>query len=92
MMKHDRSQDVSGARPAVRPQPGHTIAVALLAMLLAAGGMNGATCSITPTTPGGSTGCNDSDSGAGGPIISTDDHIIGDASASVTVVEYEDFQ
>ncbi len=54
------------------------------ALLLAGAGMD---CQGN-VTPGG---C-DTSSTTGGPVILPTDHVLGDASAKVTVVEYLDFQ
>lgn len=58
---------------------------AVFALIFAAGGMDGASC--TPDPNGGGGG-----GGGSAPQIVPTDHILGDANAPVTVVEYADFE
>ncbi len=60
----------------------------MLVVLFTAGGMTGGNCfSVIPKPDGGGGG-----GPSGGPVILPTDHVIGDATANVTIVEYLDYQ
>lgn len=62
----------------------------LFAALFFAGGMSGGNCTISMPNPGGG---NPGGGGTtGGPQLLPEDHVLGDASASVIVFEYGDMQ
>ena len=65
----------------------HPGSAMLLVVLFVGSGMTDGNCQATMPPPGGPSG-----GPSGGPAILPDDHVIGDANAKVTVVEYEDFQ
>lgn len=60
----------------------------MFVVLLVAGGMSGGNCFSVIPQPDGSGGGGPS----GGPTILPTDHVIGNADASVTIVEYLDYQ
>ncbi len=61
----------------------------VMAIIFVASGTTGTNCNVTPGGNGGNGGGNN---GGVKPTILSSDHILGDASAEITVVEYADFQ
>ncbi len=61
---------------------------AMFVILFTTGGMSGGNCISIIPQPGGGGG----DGPSGGPAILPTDHVIGNADASVTIVEYLDYQ
>lgn len=74
-----------------RPASVYFLAVIAAGMFMAAGGMSGGTCNVTQP-PGNTNGNNNGNGNAGGPQITSSDHVLGSASAPVTVVEYSDLE
>ncbi len=86
-MTHSSDTQGSSWRAARRDGHGSFGWAILFVCLFVAAGMNGSDCEETPvpcTGDGGGT--------AGGPEVLSDDHVLGDADAPVTVFEYGDFQ
>ncbi len=79
----------TGHRPLRRPRCPWPVKAALIVLLAAGTGMTGGTCTDTLPPPGGGNG------GNGGPNLVQlvdDDHILGDPTAALVVVEYDDLQ
>lgn len=74
-----------------RPASVYLLATAAAAMFMAAGGMTGGSCNV-PQPPGNSNGNGNGTGNTGGPQITSSDHVLGNASAPVTVVEYSDLE
>lgn len=76
-----------------RPASVYLLAVTAAGMFLATGGMSGGTCNVNLNPPGNNNGNNNGNSNTGGgPQITASDHVLGNANAPVTVVEYSDLQ
>ncbi len=75
-------------RLGLRPLRGYARAVPLFVIVFFATGMDGGSCADPVTPPDG----NGNGNGSGGPTILSSDHILGSATAPLTVVEYLDFQ
>jgi hypothetical protein len=71
-----------------RPRRKYARAVPLFVIVFIASGMDGGSCAGPVIPPNG----NGNGNGSGGPTILSSDHILGSATAPLTVVEYLDFQ
>jgi len=87
-------------RPTTRPRtlfslscPQWPKALLLAACVFAAGGMGGTNCAGTVPSPTGQDfATNDHNLAVRRPVILASDHVMGQANAPLTVVEWEDFQ
>jgi len=90
------ARDRSIARTKVRqPSRSHRLLIrsaTLLAAMSFACGMNAGGCGTTPSVPGVSSGGSTILDSVPRPVILDSDHVLGQASASLIVVEYESYQ
>lgn len=70
----------------------YPVPMLLLAVLFVTSGMTGGNCASAVPDPANGPATNDANLAFRRPVLLPEDHVLGDASAPLVVVEYEDYQ